>query len=104
MKKVSEILNLINIQSVSSLIFDWFLVFYANFSNISAISWQPVLVVKETDPGQATGKLYHLRWRVECTLFVIYKSGATHAVLVIGLNKLLGNPITLMPVVFLPDL
>jgi hypothetical protein len=26
--------------------------------------------------GQATGKLYHLRLRVECTLFVIYKAGA----------------------------
>jgi hypothetical protein len=26
-------------------------------------------------PGQATGKLYHLRLRVECTLFVIYKAG-----------------------------
>jgi hypothetical protein len=26
---------------------DWFLVFNATFSNISAISWQPVLVVEE---------------------------------------------------------
>jgi hypothetical protein len=25
--------------------------------------------------GQAIGKLYHLRLRVECTLFVIYKAG-----------------------------
>jgi hypothetical protein len=24
---------------------------------------------RTTDPGQATGKLYHLRLRVECTLF-----------------------------------
>jgi hypothetical protein len=38
--------------------------FNATFSNISAISWQPVLVVEEaeypertTDQGQATGKL-----------------------------------------------
>ena len=47
-----------------------FLVFNATFSNISAISWRPVLVVEEagvpgesrtTDPGKATGKLYHLR-------------------------------------------
>jgi hypothetical protein len=30
---------------------------------------------RTTDHGQATGKLYHLRLRVECTLFVIYKSG-----------------------------
>ena len=44
------------------------LVFNATFSNISAISWGPALVVEEaeyqertTDHGQATGKLYHLR-------------------------------------------
>jgi hypothetical protein len=28
-----------------------------------------------SDHWQATGKLYHLRLRVECTLFVIYKAG-----------------------------
>ena len=52
--------------------------FNATFSNISAISWQPVLVVEEAgvpDHGQATGKLYHLRLRVEYTLFVIHKAG-----------------------------
>ena len=54
----------------------------ATFSNISAISWRPVLVVEEagapertTDHGDATGELYHLRLRVECTFFVIYKAG-----------------------------
>jgi hypothetical protein len=45
-------------------------VFNATFSNISAISWRPVLVVEETgveypvrttDHGQATGKLDLLR-------------------------------------------
>jgi len=74
-----------------------FLVFNATFSNISAISWRPVLVVEEaeypertTDSGQATGKLYHLRLRVECTLFSNLQSRArTHAVLVIGLYELL---------------
>jgi hypothetical protein len=47
------------------LIFD---VLYATFSNISAISWRPLLVLEEaeypektTDHGQTTGKLYHLR-------------------------------------------
>jgi hypothetical protein len=52
------------------LIFD-FLCFNATFSNISAISWRPVLVVEEagvsertTDHGQVTGKLYHLRLEV----------------------------------------
>jgi hypothetical protein len=44
------------------------IVLNATFSNIAAISWQPVLVVgkpaypeRTTDHGQATGKLYHLR-------------------------------------------
>ena len=53
--------------------------FNATFSNISAISLRPVLVAEEARenhrPGQATGKLYHLRLRVECTIFVIYKAG-----------------------------
>jgi hypothetical protein len=30
---------------------------------------------REPDPGQATGKLDHLRLRVECTLVLIYKAG-----------------------------
>jgi hypothetical protein len=46
-----------------------------------------------TDPGQATGKLLWLR--VECTLFCNLQSWAgTHAVLVIGLYELFGNPTT----------
>ena len=41
---------------------------------------------KTGDHGQATGKLYHLRLRVQCTLFCNLQSRArTHAVLVIGL-------------------
>jgi len=47
----------------------------ATVSNISAISWRPVLVGgrsrRTTDLGPATGKLYHLRLRVECTFLVI---------------------------------
>jgi hypothetical protein len=76
--------------------------FNATFSNISAISWRPVLVVEEAGvPGenhrtwQATGKLFNLRLRVECTLFCNLQSRArTYAVLVIGLYRLLGNPTT----------
>jgi hypothetical protein len=52
--------------------------FNATFSNISAISWRPVLVVgKAGVPGEnhRPSKLYHLLLRVECTLFVIYKAG-----------------------------
>jgi hypothetical protein len=72
--------------------------FNATFSNISAISWRPVLVVEETGVSgenhrQAFGKLYHLR--VECTLFCNLQSRArTHAVLVMGLYELLDNPTT----------
>jgi hypothetical protein len=60
-----------------------FLVSNGTFSNISAISWRPVLVVEEAgvkypertiDHGQATGNLYHLRLRVKFTLFVNYKT------------------------------
>ena len=56
--------------------------FNATFRNISAISWRPVLVVEEAGVsgeilhGQVTGKLYHLRLRVECTLFLFTKPGA----------------------------
>ena len=35
---------------------------------------KPEYPERTTDHGQATGKLYHLRLRVECTLFVIYKT------------------------------
>jgi len=81
---------------------DWFIVLNATFSNISAISWRPVLVVKQpeypertTEHEQATVKHYHLQLRVECTLFYNLQSWArTHAVLVIGLYELLGNPTT----------
>jgi uncharacterized DUF497 family protein len=57
-------------------------VFNVTFSNISAISWGPVLVVEEaeyqertTDHRQATGKLYLLQLQVECIIFVNYKAG-----------------------------
>ena len=78
------------------ILIDWFIVFNATFSNISAISWRPVLVVEEAGvSGQAMGKLYYLRLRVECTIFCNLQSRArTHAVLVIGLYELLGNPTT----------
>jgi hypothetical protein len=82
-----------------------FIVFNATFSNISAISWRPVLMVEEpeysegtTDHGQAIGKLYHLRLRVECTHFFILQSRTrTHAVLVIGFYELFGNPTMRLP-------
>jgi hypothetical protein len=34
-----------------------------------------IILCSSTDPGQATGKLYHLQLGVECTSFVIYKAG-----------------------------
>jgi hypothetical protein len=73
---------------------DLFIMFNATFSNISAISWRPVLVVKKpecpertTDHGQATGKLYHLRLRIECSLekhlYVFVKTCIFYLVLVL---------------------
>jgi hypothetical protein len=58
--------------------FFYFCCFNATFSNISAISWRPVLVVEEAgvpDHGQATGKLYHLRCESRAPFFIIYKAG-----------------------------
>ena len=50
---------------------------------------------RTTDHGQATIKHYHFRLRVEWTLFCNIQSRVrTHAVLVIGLYELLGNPTT----------
>jgi hypothetical protein len=44
-----------------------------------------------------TGKLYHLRLRVECTLFCYLQSRArTHAVLVIGLYEFLVRPVLIV--------
>ena len=37
---------------------------------------KPEYPERTTDHGQATGKLYHSRLGVECTLFVIYKAGS----------------------------
>ena len=51
---------------------------------------KPEYPERTTDHEQATGKLYHLRLRVECTLFCNLQSRTrTHAVLVIGLYELL---------------
>ena len=73
---------------------DWFFGvqrhFQQYFSFIMATSFKAGVPGETTDHGQATGKLYHLRLRVECTFFAIW-----NAVLVIGLYELLGNPTTL---------
>ena len=42
-----------NLTELPMRLIDWFFVFNASFSNISAISWPPVLVVEETGiPGE----------------------------------------------------
>ena len=53
-----------------SLFIDW-LVYFWCLTPLSAISWRkkPESPERTTDHGQATGKLYHLRLRVECTFF-----------------------------------
>jgi hypothetical protein len=40
-------------QLIWLILIEWFIVFSATFSNISAISWRPDLVVKEAEvPGE----------------------------------------------------
>jgi hypothetical protein len=41
---------------------------------------------RTTDHEQATGKLYHLRLRVDCTLFVIYKAGRENITYIVSIN------------------
>ena len=56
---------------------------------------KPEYPERTTDHGQATGKLYHLWLRVECTLFCnLQNQVRTHAILVIGLFELICNPTT----------
>ena len=56
---------------------------------------KPEYPERTTDHGQATVKFYHLRLRVECTLFCnLYSRARTHAVWVKGLYELLGSPTT----------
>jgi hypothetical protein len=80
-----------------------FIMFNATFSNISAISWRPVLMVEEAgvnwkEPLIMGKKLVNL---ITCDsessapFFVIYKAGCESLpVLVMGLYELLGNPTT----------
>ena len=71
------------------------LVFNATFSNISAISWRPVLVMEEEREPLIMGKQLVIFITCGCEssapFFVIYKAGR---VLVLGLYELLGNPTT----------
>jgi len=82
------------------LVFGVYRHFQQYFSYIMATSFsggrkKPEYPERTTDHGQATGKLYQLRLRVECTLFCNLQIRArTHVVLVIGLYELLGNPTT----------
>jgi hypothetical protein len=72
-------------------------VFNATFSNISAISWRPVLVVEEAGPPTMGKQLVNLSFAAAspahpfCNL---QNRARTHAVLVIGLHELLVNPTT----------
>jgi hypothetical protein len=76
----------------------WFIVFSATFSNISTISWRPVL--EAGVPGE-NHRPWAINWltlslvaasHIICTIFCNLQSRAwTHAVLVISLYELLGN-------------
>jgi hypothetical protein len=67
--------------------FDFF-VLNAIISNISAISWRPVLVVEEAGvPGEN-----HRPWSSNWQTLSLAAASRVHAVLGIGLYELLGNP------------
>jgi hypothetical protein len=69
-----------------------FLVFNVTFSNISAMSWRPDLVVEEAGvPGEN-----HRPWASKLVNFITLSQNRarTHAALVIGLYELLNNPTT----------
>ena len=76
--------------------------FNATFSNISYISWRPVLVVEEAGLPRENHRPWTRNWytlslaaatRVHPFCY-IQNRARTHDVLVIGLNELLGNPTT----------
>ena len=75
--------------------YDWMIVFNITFSNIMATSFSGgrSWSTRRQPPTMGKQLVYHLRLRVEWTLFCNLQSWAqTHAVLVIGLYELLGNP------------
>ena len=79
--------------------------FYATFSNISAISWRPVLVVEEAGSTRreppTMGKQLINFITCGCESSALYflnnlqSRARTHAVLVIDLYESLGNPTTI---------
>ena len=84
------------------IVFFLFLVFNATFSNISAISWRPVLVMEEIGVPGENHRPWASNWQTLSLAaasrvhpFCNLQSRArTHVVLVIGLNELLGNSTT----------
>ena len=75
---------------------DYYFVFNATFSYIMATSFSGGRSRREPPTlGKQPVNFYHLRLWVECTLFCNLQIQArTHAILVIGLYELLGNPTT----------
>ena len=102
--KIHRLLNVISLTSTKNMFFScsFFLTPLSAIFQLyhgDQFQWwkKPEYPERTTDHGQVTGKLYHLRLRVECTIFCNLQSRArTHAVLVIGLYELLGNPTTLL--------
>jgi hypothetical protein len=67
--------------------FDFF-VLNAIISNISAISWRPVLVVEEAGVHGENHRPWSSNWQT----LSLAAASRVHAVLGIGLYELLGNP------------
>ena len=72
------------------------------FSNISATALRPVLVVDEADVPGENHRPWATNWKTLSLaaasrvhpFFKLQRRAGTHAVLMIGLYVLLGNPIT----------
>ena len=81
---------------------NWCLVFNATFSNISAISWRPILVMEEAGVTEENHRSWASNWSTlslaaasRVHLFCNLQSRVrTHTVFVIDLYELLGNPTT----------
>ena len=82
--------------------FNWFIMLNATFSNISAISWRPALVVEEAGVTGKNHRPWASNWYTLSLAGVnrvhpfcnLQNRARTHAVLVIGLYEMLGNPTT----------
>ena len=57
-----SVMKLLHDRNMIDWLIDWFIVFNATFSNISAISWRPVLIVKEAGVPEENHQPWASNW------------------------------------------